>query len=105
MIYYAYISIFLYTLTSLVNIEILHLKQPLQVLIQEAAVGVTPQTPHQGVGVTRWVTGASPMEQYQGPFGGGLRYVDLAAGDDDRRREDYWRMKAHSLSNCWRRNY
>ena len=97
MFYYAYVSIFLYTLTSLVNIEILHLKQPLQVLIQEA-VGVTP-TP-QGMEVTRWVKGASPMEQYQGPFGG-LRFVDLAAADDDR-QEDYWMMKAHSLSNCWR---
>ena len=53
MFYYAYVSIFLYTLTSLVNIEILHLKQPLQVLIQEAAVEVTPQIPPQGVGVTQ----------------------------------------------------
>ena len=101
MFYYAYVSIFLYTLTSLVNIEILHLKQPLQVLIQEASVGVT-QTP-QGVEVTRWVKGASPMEQYQGPFGG-LRFVDLADDVDDR-LEDYWMMKAHSLSNCWRRHY
>ena len=54
------------------------------------------------------------MEQYQGPSGGGLRFVDLplladddGGGDGDQRHrvEDYWRMKAHSLSNCWRRHY